>query len=98
MGLNGLPVDSHKVSDVGIDLEGLLVEFSSLFGQLQRAAEVMSSGAVKEVAIHTEQLTTLVRMVNSEYFVALALLPDGNVGKGRFALRIIAPQMAPELS
>jgi predicted regulator of Ras-like GTPase activity (Roadblock/LC7/MglB family) len=102
MGLNGLPVDSHRVSDPGVelelDLDGLWVEYSSLFGQIQRAAESMQGGQVKEVAIHTDRLTTLVRMINPEYFLALALAPDGNVGKGRFALRIIAPQLVPELA
>ena len=98
MGTNGLPVDAHRVTDVGIDMEGLLVEYSSLFSQIQRAAESMQGGQVSELTIHTDRLTTLVRIINPEYFLALALTPDGNVGKGRFALRIIAPQLAPELS
>ena len=98
MGFNGLPVETHRVSEPELDLEGLWVEYSSLFGQIQRAAESMRGGQVKEVAIHTDQLTTIARMVNPEYFLVLALSPDGNVGKGRFALRIIAPQVAPELS
>jgi predicted regulator of Ras-like GTPase activity (Roadblock/LC7/MglB family) len=98
MGLNGLPVASHRVNEPELDLEGLWVEYSSLFSQIQRAAESMQGGQVKEVAIHTDRLTTLVRMVNPEYFLALALTPEGNVGKGRFALRIIAPQLVPELT
>jgi predicted regulator of Ras-like GTPase activity (Roadblock/LC7/MglB family) len=99
MGFNGLPVDSHRVSEpAGMDLDGLWVEYSSLIGQIQRAAESMQGGAVKEVAIHTDKLTTVARLINPEYFLVLALSPEGNVGKGRFALRIIAPQLAPELS
>ena len=98
MGFNGLPVDTFRVSEPGLDLDGLWVEYSSLFSQIQRAAESMQGGLVKEVAIHTDRLTTLARMINAEYFLVLALAPDGNVGKGRFALRIIAPQVAPELS
>jgi predicted regulator of Ras-like GTPase activity (Roadblock/LC7/MglB family) len=98
MGVNGLPVASHKVTESGVDLEGLWVEYSSLFSQIQRAAESLQGGDVKEVAVHTDRLTTLVRMVTPEYFLALALGPDGNVGKGRFALRIVAPQLVPELS
>lgn len=98
MGFNGLPVDSHRVSELAVDLDGLWVEYSSLFGQIQRAAETMQGGVVKEVAIHTDRLSTLARMINHEYFLVLALSPDGNIGKGRFALRIIAPQLAPELS
>lgn len=98
MGFNGLPVESHRVQEPGLDLEGLWVEYSSLFGQIRRAAETMQGGQVKEVAIHTERISTIARLINPEYFLVLALSPDGNVGKGRFALRIIAPQVAPELS
>ncbi|MBS2026776.1 MAG: hypothetical protein JST54_02630 [Deltaproteobacteria bacterium] len=98
MGFNGLPVGSHRVVEPDLDLDGLWVEYSSLLGQIQRAAETMQGGTVREVAIHTDKLTTVARLINPEYFLVLALKPDGNVGKGRFALRIIAPQIAPELS
>jgi predicted regulator of Ras-like GTPase activity (Roadblock/LC7/MglB family) len=98
MGFNGLPVASHQTSDSGVDLDGLWVEYSSLFTQIQKAAESLQGGQVMEVAVHTDRLTTLVRMVTADYFLALALSPDGNVGKGRFALRIVAPQLVPELA
>jgi hypothetical protein len=42
-------------------------------------------------------MTTLIRIVNESYFVALTLGPGGNVGKGRFLLRAAAPQFANEL-
>ena len=98
MGFNGLPIDSHRVTEPGMDLDGLWVEYSSLFGQIQRAAESMQSGHVKEVAIHTDRLSTIARLINPEYFLVLAMSPEGNIGKGRFALRVIAPQILPELS
>jgi hypothetical protein len=40
---------------------------------------------------------TIMRMVNADYFVVLALLPEGNYGKGRYALRLAAPKLAKEL-
>ena len=98
MGFNGLPIDSHRVVEPGMDLDSLWVEYSSLFSQIQRAAESMQSGKVKEVAIHTDRLSTVARMINPEYFLVLAMSPEGNIGKGRFALRVIAPQILPELS
>jgi len=35
--------------------------------------------------------------VSPDYFVVLALRPDGNYGKGRYALRIAAPRIRAEL-
>jgi predicted regulator of Ras-like GTPase activity (Roadblock/LC7/MglB family) len=98
MGTNGLPVEQHRVARGDIDLEGLWVEYSSLFGQIERAGEAMHGGGLTELAIHTDRVTTLVRIVTPEYFLALALAPDGNVGKGRFALRVTAPRLLSELA
>lgn len=50
------------------------------------------------MAIQAEKLTTVVRMLNGDYFVALALTPEGNLGKGRFLLRIAAPKFVAALS
>ena len=38
------------------------------------------------------------RVVSPEYFVAVALSPEGNLGKARFLLRLAAPRLAKELS
>jgi hypothetical protein len=34
---------------------------------------------------------------NESYFLALSLTPDGNLGKGRFLLRLTAPKVLKEL-
>ena len=49
------------------------------------------------MSVNTEKVITIMRMVNPDYYVVLALLPDGNYGKGRYALRIAAPKLAKEL-
>jgi hypothetical protein len=36
-------------------------------------------------------------VVSKEYFVALAIRPDGNFGKGRYLLRIVVPKMQADL-
>ena len=42
-------------------------------------------------------MVTLIRVINDSYFVAMTLVPDGNFGKGRFMLRLLAPQLKTEL-
>jgi hypothetical protein len=37
------------------------------------------------------------RMVSPEYFLVLALKPEGNYGKGRYVLRLTAPKLLSEL-
>jgi hypothetical protein len=40
----------------------------------------------------------LIRLLNDNYFMALTLAPGGNVGKGRFALRVAAPDVLSALA
>jgi hypothetical protein len=37
------------------------------------------------------------RLVSPEYFMVVALQPDGNFGKARYMLRVTAPKLLAEL-
>ncbi|NTU85352.1 MAG: hypothetical protein HGA45_39375, partial [Chloroflexales bacterium] len=60
-------------------------------------AELLEAGSVSEVAISTDKLCTIARFLSPEYYLVLALTPEGNFGKGRYALRIAAPKVQAEL-
>ena len=64
---------------------------------IQRANEMLDAGATSEVSFRSEKMVTLVRVINQTYFVAMTLSPDGNLGKGRYLLRVMAPGLAQEL-
>jgi hypothetical protein len=49
------------------------------------------------VSVKTERLTTVVRLLSEEYFVALTLEPGGNIGKARYLLRVSAPKLIENL-
>ena len=99
MGFDGIPVESYTRDGAssGKDITEIGMEFSVILGSIQRAAESLEAGGAREVAIQTEHLTTLIRVVNPEYFLALTMRPDGNPGKGRFILRTTAPRLVQEL-
>ena len=98
MDFEGIPVDSFSKDEMPFDVETVGAELSVVVKAMQRASEMLEAGDTKEVAFKSEKLVTLVRVVNSTYFVALALGPDGNFGKGRYMLRVLAPKLAQELS
>jgi predicted regulator of Ras-like GTPase activity (Roadblock/LC7/MglB family) len=93
MGFDGLPVDAYHHQEAGedLDISSLLVEFSSLLGQVKASAQMFAAGGLEELSVRSERLTTLIRPLGDEYFLALALRPDANTGKGRYLLRIHAP-------
>ena len=80
-----------------MDLKSLLVEYSGVFRSAREAAEAHEAGGVAEVAIATDKLTAVARQVSPEYFMVVALRPDGNLGKARYLLRVTAPKLESEL-
>lgn len=101
MGIDGIPVEAYEPVATGedaVDVSSLLVEYSSLISQVQRSAQMFAAGGLEELSISSERLTTIIRPVTSEYFLALAMRANSNFGKGRYLLRIHAPKLAPQLS
>jgi predicted regulator of Ras-like GTPase activity (Roadblock/LC7/MglB family) len=98
MDLDGITLDSYTRPAGPHDIKNVGIELSVVLRAVKQAASMLEAGSTQEVTIVAEQLTTLVRMVNDNYFVALSLLPGGNVGKARYLLRTRVPEMAAELS
>ena len=97
MGFDGIAVESYTPDQKAIDIQNVGMEFSYILTQVRRAAESLDVGGVQEIAIRTETLNIIIRVLTPEYFLALALGPGGNFGKGRYLLRVVAPKLQSEL-
>ena len=98
MGFDGIAVETHQAPGAEeFELSGAWVEYANILKQLESAAEILKTGTVSEVSINTERVLTLIRMISPEYFLVLALRPEGNYGKGRYVLRMTAPHVKAEL-
>jgi predicted regulator of Ras-like GTPase activity (Roadblock/LC7/MglB family) len=98
MGFDGIAVETHQVDDASeLDLTSTWVEYANILTQVKNAAELLKTGAVSELSINSEKIITLMRLVSADYFIVLALRPEGNYGKGRYVLRIAAPKVKAEL-
>jgi predicted regulator of Ras-like GTPase activity (Roadblock/LC7/MglB family) len=98
MGFDGIPVETHEAGAVDdVELNNTWVEYGNVLAQLKTAAELLKTGSVQEVSVNAEKLLTLMRLVNEDYFLVLAMKPTANYGKGRYALRLAAPKVKAEL-
>ncbi len=98
MGFDGIAVETHQQESVDdVELQNSWIEYANIVTQLRSAAELLRTGEVSEVSINTDKVVTLMRMITQEYFLVLALKPEGNYGKGRYVLRITAPKVKAEL-
>jgi predicted regulator of Ras-like GTPase activity (Roadblock/LC7/MglB family) len=97
MGVDGIEVDTHVQDGGDLDVKSLLVEYSGVLRSAREAAAAHEAGGVDELAISTEKLQAVVRLVTPEYFMVLALTPGANTGKARYLLRVTAPKLKAEL-
>ncbi len=99
MGFDGILVDQYvrEESDAAFDVENVGMEYSVVLKGIRTAAEMLEAGTAREVAIRAERLTTVIRLLNEEYFVAVTLNPTGNLGKARFLLRTRSPKLLADL-
>jgi predicted regulator of Ras-like GTPase activity (Roadblock/LC7/MglB family) len=98
MGFDGITVDSYSGGTSTVDMETIGGEYSQVLRQIKAASQMLEMGTANEVAVQADNMVTLMRMLNDEYFVALALEPSGNVGKGRFLLRLQAGKLLENLA
>ena len=97
MGFDGILVDMHT-GNSDSDVESMGMEFSVLLKEVRKAADLMNAGSAGEMTVRTDKLLAVLRVINEEYFVAMTLVPEGNLGKARFVLRTMVPTMGEALS
>jgi len=69
------------------DLNAIGVEFGRVMDEARKASDSVSGGQVEEMLVQTARYWVLLRSVDEDAFLALAMVPDGNVGKARFLMR-----------
>lgn len=88
MGTDGIAVEKVLLpegSEANLDVAG--AEITSLVRNAQRAGSDTGLGGLRELVISFDGMNIVARLLNRDYFVVLALRPEGNLGRGRFELR-----------
>jgi predicted regulator of Ras-like GTPase activity (Roadblock/LC7/MglB family) len=98
MGFDGIAVETHQIDGSDdLELSNVWIEYANILTQVKAAAGLLKTGMVTELCINSEKVLTVMRLVSPEYFLVLALKPEGNYGKGRYVLRLTAPKVNAEL-
>ena len=97
MDSSGIALESYSKDDAAFDMNMVGIEFSVVVNSIKRATEMLEAGEAREVAVNTERMTTIIRMLSEEYFLALTIKPDANLGKARYLMRTAAPKLLAEL-
>lgn len=97
MDFEGMPVETYTRDKGACDIEVVGAEASVVVKAILRTGDMLEVGEMRELSFQSDQLITLIRIVNENYFLTLTLGPNGNIGKGRFLMRLAAPAIAREL-
>jgi predicted regulator of Ras-like GTPase activity (Roadblock/LC7/MglB family) len=97
MGGDGIALASYSTPMAAIDVDAVGIELGVVFTSLKHAVAMLEAGRIEELSMVAAGLTTVVRALKDDYFVALAIEPRGNLGRARYLLRIHAPEMQTQL-
>ena len=97
MGFDGIAIDTRERGEGAAEALMAHIELGNIARQLRGISEGMGTGDVKEMTVETGGLTTVLRPLTEEYFVAVSMLPGAITGKGRYLLRVEGPKLVAEL-
>jgi predicted regulator of Ras-like GTPase activity (Roadblock/LC7/MglB family) len=97
MGLDGIPVDTYVRQNDRVDVNTVAMEFSFILSQVRKAGDSLQVGNLDEMSVKAQRLLLVCRMLNPQYFVAVALSPEGNFGKCRYLMRLAQPALVAQL-
>jgi predicted regulator of Ras-like GTPase activity (Roadblock/LC7/MglB family) len=93
MGLDGIPVDTYVRVNDKVDVNTVGMEFSFILTQVRKAGESLQVGGLEELTVKAQRLILVCRMISPQYFVAVAMAPEGNFGKARYLARLASPAL-----
>jgi predicted regulator of Ras-like GTPase activity (Roadblock/LC7/MglB family) len=99
MGTDGISVE-RLLREAGqeANLDIAAAEFTSLVKNAQKVGKDTGLGNLRELVVSLEGAVVLMRLLGRDYFVVLALTPDGNLGRARFELRKAELQLTKEFA
>ena len=88
MGMDGIPVEQvWQPEGADLNLDVAVAEFTTLLRNTRRTTSDLGLKRLLEVSVMCESAYFSMRMINEDYFLVLALHPEGNFGRGRYELR-----------
>jgi predicted regulator of Ras-like GTPase activity (Roadblock/LC7/MglB family) len=98
MAYDGIPIDEVTVEQSDFDMQLLSVEYATELKEITRAVDIIKMGNLEEVSITTTRTCLVVKILNDDLFAALILSREGNIGKGRYMLKLKSFEILRELS
>ncbi len=101
MGRDGIPIEQVEAPGLSPDeaerLGNAGVELGRILDELGKASDAFGGGSIRETVVGVDRYWLVLRPVDDETFLLVALGPDGNLGKARFLVRRHLAELRAEL-
>jgi len=87
IGIDGIIVEQYTRENEPIDFQNIGVEYVTLIKNISDVSHTLGFGEPEQLTVEYDDLTMILRSINKDYFVILALKNNANLGKARFLLR-----------
>lgn len=102
MGNDGIPIEQVSAGKgaaamPGDDVGAAGVEFGRILDEIRKASDALGGGALTETVVNLAHFSLILRHIDDDTFLVLALSPDGNLGKARYLIRRHLLELREEL-
>lgn len=89
MGLDGIAIEQQIVDAERYDnrLSMIAAAYATLLRNSMRTSSDVGVGQLQEMSVISGNMMLVIKLINPEYFLLIALDPNGNMGRARFELR-----------
>jgi predicted regulator of Ras-like GTPase activity (Roadblock/LC7/MglB family) len=92
MGNDGISISQVASSQAtpGFDADDMAaagIEFGRILDEIRKVTDSIGGGVLSETVVSLARFTLVLRVVDTETFLVLAIAPDGNLGKARYLVR-----------
>jgi predicted regulator of Ras-like GTPase activity (Roadblock/LC7/MglB family) len=89
MGLDGIAIEQQIIDPELYDnrLSMIAAAYATLIRNSMRTSADVGVGQLQEMSIISGNMILVIKLINPEYFLLIALESDGNIGRARFELR-----------
>ena len=89
MGLDGIAIEQQIIDPELYDnrLSMIAAAYATLLRNSMRTSNDVGVGQLQEMSVISGNMILVIKLINPEYFLLIALHSDGNIGRARFELR-----------
>ncbi len=85
--IDGIVVEQYAKEHEMIDFQNIGVEYTTLIKSISETSRTLGFEEPEQLVVEYHDTVLIVRGINKDYFIILAMKNNSNIGKARFLLR-----------